>query len=68
MATQEREKIKRMNKRKTARWHGKGENHLEQDSVRQATIDGTDGGLYIAVDGQGLSEVIIKSIIRFDLA
>ena len=33
-----------------------GGNHLEQDSIRQTTIVGTDGGLRHAVDGQRQGE------------
>ena len=49
VATEETEKIKRTTKRKVARRHSKGGDHLEQ-----ITIEGTDGGLHPAVDGQSL--------------
>ena len=40
-----------------ARRHNKeGRNHLEQESNRQRTMEGTDGGLHPAVDGQCLGE------------
>ena len=39
-------------KQKMARRHGKDEgNHLEQESNRQKTMEGIDGGLQPAVDG-----------------
>ena len=42
---------------KMARRHIKeGGNHLEQESYRQKTMEGTDGGLHPAVDGQSLGE------------
>ena len=57
VATKEREEIKRTIKQKMARRHSKvGGNHLEQESNRQKTMEGTDGGLYPAVDGQSLGE------------
>ena len=42
---------------KMARRHNKeGGNHLEQESNRQKTMEGSDGGLHPAVDGQSLGE------------
>ena len=57
VATKEREEIKRMTKQKMARRHNKeGGNHLEQESNRRRTMEGTDGGLHPAVGGQSLGE------------
>ena len=57
MAPKEREEIKRKTKQKMARRHNKeGGNHLEQESNRQKTMEGIDGGLHPAVDGQSLGE------------
>ena len=57
MATKEREEIKRATKLKMARRHNKeGGNHLDQESNRQKTMEGTDGGLHPAVNGQSLDE------------
>ena len=57
VATKEREEIKGTTKHKMARRHSKEEgNHLEQESNRQRTMEGTDGGLHPAVDGQSLGE------------
>ena len=57
MTTKEREEIKGTTKQKMARRHNKeGGNHLEQESSRQRTMEGTDGGLHPAVDGQSLGE------------
>ena len=57
VATKEREEIKRTTMQKTARRHNKeGGNHLEQESNRQRTMEGIDGGLYSVVDGQSLGE------------
>ena len=57
VATKEREEIKGMIKQKMARRHSKeGGNHLEQESNRQKTMEGIDGGLHPAVDGQSLGE------------
>ena len=57
MATKEREEIKRMTTQKMARRHNKERgNHLDQESIRQTTIEGSDGGLHPAVDGQSLDE------------
>ena len=40
-----------------ARRHSKGGgNHLEQESNRQNTMKGIDGGLHPALDGQSLDE------------
>ena len=57
VATKEREDIKRTTKQKMARRHNKeGSDHLQQESNRQRTKEGTDGGLHPAVDGQSLGE------------
>ena len=57
MATKEREEIKGTTKQKMARCHSKeGGNHLDQESNRQRTMEGIDGGLHPAVDGQSLGE------------
>ena len=57
VATKEREEIKRTTKQKMARRHNKeGGNHLEQESNRPTAMQGTDGGLHPAVDGQSLGE------------
>ena len=57
VATKEREEIKGTTKQKMARRHNKeGGNHLEQESNRQTTMEGIDGGLHPAVDGQSLGE------------
>ena len=57
VATKEREEIKGMTKQKMARRHNKeGGNHLEQESNRQMTMEGNDGGLHPAVDEQSLGE------------
>ena len=34
-----------------------GGNHLEQNSILQKTVEGIDGGLHPALDGQSSSEV-----------
>ena len=40
-----------------ARRHNReGGNHLDQESNRQMTMEGIDGGLHPAVDGQSLDE------------
>ena len=58
VATKEREEIKGTTKQKMAgRQSKEGGTHLEQDTFRQTTKEGIDGGLHPAVDGQGLSEV-----------
>ena len=54
MATKEREEIKRTTK--MARHIKEGGNHLEQEINRQKTMEGFDGGLHPAVDGQSLGE------------
>ena len=41
-------------------------NHLEQESNRQRTMDGSDGGLHPAVDGQSLDEGG-EGAVRIDL-
>ena len=57
VATKEREEIKRTTMQKMARRHNKeGGYHLEQESSRQKTMEGIDGGLHPAVDGQSLGE------------
>ena len=57
VATKQREEIKRKTRQKMGRRHSKeGENHLEQESNRQRTMEGTDGGLRTVVDGQSLGE------------
>ena len=38
----------------------KGGNDLEQDGLGQTTVEGIDGGLYSAVDGQCLNEVMCE--------
>ena len=61
-ATQMREKMKKTTKQKATGWQNKGRgNHLEQDSVFQTKMEGIDGGLHPAVDGQHLSEVKWRS-------
>ena len=56
-ASKKREEIKRKTKQKRARRHSKeGGNHLEQESIRQKTVEGIEGGLDPAVDGQSLDE------------
>ena len=55
VATKEREEIKKTAMQKMARRHNKeGGNHLEQESNRQKAMEGIDGGLHPAVDGQNL--------------
>ena len=57
MATKEREEIEMATKQKMATGRNKeGGNHLEQESNRQKTMEGIDGGLHPAVDGQSLGE------------
>ena len=57
VATKEREEIKRTTKQKMARRHSyEGRNHLDWESNRQKAIEGIDGGLYPAVDGQSPGE------------
>ena len=56
VATKEREEIKGTTKQKMARRHSKRGNHVEQESNRQKTMEGIDGGLHPAVDGQSLGE------------
>ena len=56
VATKEREEIKGTTMEKMARRHSKGANHQEQESNRQRTVEGTDGGLHPAVYGQSLGE------------
>ena len=58
MASKEREEIKGTIKQKMARRHSKdGGNHLEQESIRQKTMEGTDRAPFPTVDGQSLSEM-----------
>ena len=55
VVTKQREKINGTAKQKMARQQSKeGGNHLEQEGNRQKTMEGTDGGLHPAVDGQSL--------------
>ena len=55
VATKEGKEIKGTTKQKMARQHRKeGGAHLEQESKRQKTMEGIDGGLQPAVDGQSL--------------
>ena len=57
VATKEREEIKGTTKQRMARQHNKeGGNHLEQESNRQRTTEGIDGGLHPAVHEQSLGE------------
>ena len=57
VATKEREEIKRTTKQKMARRHNKeGGNHLDKESDRQRTMEGIDGELHLAVDGQSLGK------------
>ena len=57
VVTKEGEEIKRTTKQKMARRHSKeGGNHIEQESNRQRTKEGTDGGLHPVVDEQSLGE------------
>ena len=57
VTTKEREEIKRTTMQKMARRHNReGGNHLEQESNRQKVMEGIDGGLHPAVDGQSLGE------------
>ena len=47
MVTKDREEIKGTTKQKMARPHYKeGRNHLEQESNKQKTMEGIDGGLH----------------------
>ena len=56
-ATKDREDIKGTTKQKIARRHDKkGGNHLEQESIRQKTMEGIDGGLHPAAEGHSLGE------------
>ena len=49
--------IKGTTKQKMARRHSKeGGNHLEHGSNRRGTMEGIDGGLHPAADGQSLGE------------
>ena len=66
LATKEREKIKRTTKQRMESWHSKGGNHLEQDGDGQTTMEGIDGGLHPAGDGQGLCEVKYTVITRLN--
>ena len=67
VATKEREEIKRTTKQKMARRHHKeGGNHLDQESNRQKTIEGTDRGLHPAMDGQSLGDWMKQDSNRQD--
>ena len=57
VATKESEEIKRATMQKMAgRQNKEGGNRLEQESNRQKTMEGIDGVLHPAVDGQSLGE------------
>ena len=57
MATKDRVEIKGTRKQKMARHYSKdGGNHLELESSRRTTMEGIDGGLHPAVDGQNPGE------------
>ena len=60
MLTKEREEIRETTKKKRKKRQDdiskEGGNHLDQESNRQKTMEGTDGGLHPAVDGQSLGE------------
>ena len=57
VATKEREEIKGTTMQTMARRHNKeGGNHLQQESNTQKTMEGSDGGLHPAADGQSLGE------------
>ena len=57
VATKEREEIKGTTMQKMVRRHNtEGGSHLEQESNTQRTMEGIDGGLHPAVDGQSLGE------------
>ena len=57
MTTKDREEIKGTTKWKMARRQNKERGNLgEQESDRQRTMEGIDGGLHPAVDGQSLGE------------
>ena len=57
MVTKEREEIKKTTKQKMARPHSKeGGEHLEQETNRNRTVEGIDGGLHPAVNRQGPDE------------
>ena len=58
VATKEREEIEGTTKHKVARRHSKeGRNHLEQEDNRQTIMEGIDGRLHPAVNGQSLGEI-----------
>ena len=50
MAIQQRAKSRTAIQKVTG--YRNGRNYLEQDSIGQTTVDGTDGGLHPAADGQ----------------
>ena len=55
----EREETKGTTKQKMARRQNKeGGSHMEQESIRQKTIEDIDGGLHPAVDGKSLRELL----------
>ena len=55
VATKERQEIEGTTKQKMTRRQSKeGGNHLEQESNRQRTMEGINGGLHPAVDGRSL--------------
>ena len=63
LTPKEREEIKRTTKQKMARRQNKegenhwdGEKHLEQESNKQKTLEGTDSGLHPTVDEQSLGK------------
>ena len=57
VAAREREEIRGTTMQKMVRRdNNEGGNHLEQESNRRRTMEGIDGGLYPAVDGQSLGE------------
>ena len=56
VTTKEAEETKGTTKQKMARQHSKeGGNHLEQECIRQKTMEDTDGGLHPTLDRQSLS-------------
>ena len=57
VATKEGEEVMGMTKQKMTRQQNKdGRNHLQQESNRQRTMEGIDGGLHPVVDAQSLAE------------
>ena len=59
-STREREEIKETPEQKMAKLHSKGGNQLKQESIRQKTMEGIDGGLHPAVDGQRQGRTRLK--------